>query len=135
MDLVDSRELTLPFRTRDRLDGLAAIRVETARRVQLASVVGDGRQRRPGLLEGDNLGVELVKMMLEKVHNVATRCLTLFSHPQDGRDLIEAQPGRLRILHKSEPFERALRIDSVAVVGPLWFGEHPELFVVADRFG
>jgi hypothetical protein len=80
-----------------------------------------------------DLGIHGVQYALRFRSDVVTRLPARVSGAQESRDFSERKPEPLGVAHHVQPVDDRLRIEPVSGGCPLWSGQQPEPFVVADR--
>jgi hypothetical protein len=114
---------------------LAAVGVDTVRRIEASSAFSELSQLAAGLPEGLYVLIEGRHVPFQQIDHVMTGGLTLTAQLEDRRDLGEGEAGGLGIPDEGETVDGILGVVPIVVGIAGRLGEQSDLFVIADRLG
>lgn len=114
-------------------DGLAAVGVDAAGRVEASGLRGERGQLLPSCPQCLDVAVESRHVPFQQVYDVMAGGLSLAAQVEDGGDLGESQSGGLSVADEGQPVGVVLGVVPIVVGVTIGFGKKPYLFVIADR--
>ncbi len=117
------------------LNGLAAVGVSAVGGIKPLGAFGQGKELIAGSVEGLDVPVEILEMLIEEVEHVVAGCLPLAPEIQDRSDLGEGEAGGLGVANEAQPADGFTAVVAVTVGGAIRRGQDPDVLVVTDGLG
>lgn len=116
-------------------DRLAPVGIGAVGRIEPVCPLGQRGQLLAGLLERCDVLIEVIEVVCEQSRDMFACRGALFSKLEDGSNLCEREPRRLRVADESEALNCVLVIDAVAVGCSVRLGKDADLLVVSNCLG
>ena len=117
------------------LNGLAAVGIGAVGGIEPLGTFGEGKELIVGAVEGLDVPVEILEMLIEEVEHVVAGCLPLAAEIQDRSDFGEGEAGGLGVANETEPADGFTAVVAVTVGGAIGWGQDPDVLVVTDGLG
>lgn len=117
------------------LDGVAAVRVTTTRRVETPRPVGHLLEADLGPLQVLDLTFDIHEMLFQKEDDMPACRLSAVFHVEDHADFGQGQPRRLSVTDEPHSIYRVHAVPAVPIRGAGRLREQPDRLVVAERLG